>query len=484
MQPNITNTKHTKKNNEHRIKNTTKKNKMKYKKNENTMKYKKTIKNRIKFINKILNKDILISNNKNTNEKKYPTNIIPIEKSPNDILSYLKKREQLVELPSKRGTFGFPFMACTKKCKDENTEKFAIKLIYLNGKSSEFENINQKKFIKKFKAMDDSERRKMINKDGTINMYFFFKTYDELSPNVELKVINILKKLVNNNITPHINLPIIRFHSDLSLLKKKYSNNFSWASNDKFLNNVNVLVSEWNEYNNLHTYLYKEHKSFMNNIEKWIVLFFQILYTLTTIQIKIPGFKHNDLHMKNILVDSIDKGYYLYRIKLKDSNEIINYKIKSMGFRIKLWDFDYSSIKNRVYNLKIGKLSNIPNKYNDLFFIFYKIFCFEKKTNSHVFRNKIGYFFHDILKYKNHDYVSASKLKKNTKKMNYKIDDEMCNNPPGKNIWAMKNEDEYTTPENILYLHTKNKERGIFSHLIIPDSEIKNTDFIEIYECL
>ena len=66
--------------------------------------------------------------------------------------------------------------------------------------------------------------------------------------------------------------------------------------------------------------------------------------------------------MKNILVDSLDKGYYLYRIRFESSDKIINYCVKSMGFQIRLWDFDYSWIKNRAHNLKINKLSNTSNK--------------------------------------------------------------------------------------------------------------------------
>jgi hypothetical protein len=449
----------------------------------------KTIKNRIRFINKILKKELSISNITNTNNIPYPTTIMTKTQAPNDILSYLKKKEQLVELLSKKGTFGFPFMACTKNCKDKNTEKYAIKLIYFNKNSGEYQHVNIKKFMKKLESMNDKEKKDAIDKNGMIHTNFFLRLGDEFSPNVELKIINILKYLVQNNITPHINLPIIRFHSTLSLLKKKYTKSSSWSSNDNYFDDVNVLLSEWNEYGNLRDFLIKYHKTFENNSEKWIILFFQILYTLVVIQKKIPHFKHNDLHMKNILVDKIEKGYYLYRIRFNKSDKIINYRVKSMGFQIKLWDFDYSSIKNRVHNLKINKLSNISNRFNDLFLIFYKLFCFEKKTNSHTFRSKIGHFFNDILKYYQTDVHQQINTAPNNKTKNNKneyipLDTNICEGARAKHIWSMKNEREYITSEEILELHTKNKERGIFGHLIISDAEIKNYDFIEVYECI
>jgi hypothetical protein len=87
--------------------------------------------------------------------------------------------------------------------------------------------------------------------------------------------------------------------------------------------------------------------NFMNLIErsqdiKVLVhrIIFQIIYTLAIIQKKYPGFVHNDLFLRNVLIDEIF-GY--------DTNIVIEYKFNNVsfylpanGYYVKINDFGYS----------------------------------------------------------------------------------------------------------------------------------------------
>jgi hypothetical protein len=80
-------------------------------------------------------------------------------------------------------------------------------------------------------------------------------------------------------------------------------------------------------------------------------LLFQTVYTLAAIQYTIPSFRHNDLHLSNVLVQSIDSvglsamypGKQLCT-RYKMGHQTFYHNINLCPRRALLWDFYFSSI--------------------------------------------------------------------------------------------------------------------------------------------
>ena len=197
------------------------------------------------------------------------------------------------------------------------------------------------------------------------------------------------------------------------------------------------------------------------------VLIFQILYTLSTISYYFPGFKHNDLHLKNFLVAKFTaKGNLLYKIKFKNHKKYTFYKIPNLGFQIRLWDFDWSSIKDEIYNPKLKNYSNISNNFNDMFHIFYRIYC--SNSLSSLIKTKFDNFFEFI-------FINYPNYKDN------KESNVFCYNIKEKYIWSLSNLKQFITPEELLLLNSKNHQ--IFEEFKITESESEKYNFIEEYTC-
>jgi hypothetical protein len=78
------------------------------------------------------------------------------------------------------------------------------------------------------------------------------------------------------------------------------------------------------------------------------ILIFQVLSVLATIQHFYPNFKHNDLHMGNVLYFESEKSRDYYRYILDGET----FSVPDIGIQLALWDFDYSSIGGEIDNLK------------------------------------------------------------------------------------------------------------------------------------
>ena len=83
----------------------------------------------------------------------------------------------------------------------------------------------------------------------------------------------------------------------------------------------------------LHTFFEKNHI----DMNLWSNILFQICYMLSVTQYYIPGFRHNDFKLDNILVDE-------YKPKNKFIKYIIfglTFYIPDIGIRLKMWDLDF-----------------------------------------------------------------------------------------------------------------------------------------------
>lgn len=198
--------------------------------------------------------------------------------------------------------------------------------------------------------------------------------------NAEMKMLNILSELVVSGLTPHIVLPVCCFHTDLSIYAScpsdandKYKKFVKKFKEDSFYTNGLALISEWASSGDLLDFIRVNYKNM--KIIHWKVILFQIIFTLAIIQNKYPSFRHNDLKANNIL---------LSKHKNRDRKLLINYhfgdyiyQIPNTGLQVKLWDFDFASIKGMVDNDKVNdewtdrlNIKNKQNQYYDLHFFF------------------------------------------------------------------------------------------------------------------
>lgn len=111
------------------------------------------------------------------------------------------------------------------------------------------------------------------------------------------------------------------------------------------LKNFRGLLSEYADLGDLEVFLKSKIQN-NNKIDDEIFrnLFFQLFFTLFIIYEKYPNFRHKDLRIQNILVcSSIDdkNKYFVYKIFNKE------YYLPCIGFQIRLWDFDETTINSK-----------------------------------------------------------------------------------------------------------------------------------------
>ena len=199
--------------------------------------------------------------------------------------------------------------------------------------------------------------------------------------NAELLMIRLLSFFVINKQTPHIVLPVTTFNTSikpfLSLSKdniidnKRYDQFLKRYHKGEYYSNVSILISEWANGGDLLDYLRKNFRTF--KIKHWRILFYQILSVLAIIQAKYPCFRHNDLKANNILINLFDVSPKKYKYIINGQT----YIIPNVGFHIKLWDYDFASIKGIVNNSKVDSewttkinISCEQNRYYDVHYFF------------------------------------------------------------------------------------------------------------------
>ena len=201
--------------------------------------------------------------------------------------------------------------------------------------------------------------------------------------NAELMMIRLLSYFVRKKQTPHIILPITTFNTSikpfLSLPKDNIVNNKKFDQfvkkykKGEYYENVSVLISEWANSGDLLDFVKKNYQDFQT--KHWRGIFFQFLSVLAIIQNKYPGFRHNDLKANNLLVQKIPISKTINKFKYKINGQV--YIIPSIGFQIKLWDFDFACIPGLVDNSKVeadwtSKININPeqNRYYDVHYFF------------------------------------------------------------------------------------------------------------------
>ena len=207
--------------------------------------------------------------------------------------------------------------------------------------------------------------------------------------NAELRMLKLLSYFVIKKCTPHLVLPIGTFNTsitnfikvpkniiDLDDEKNEMYKKFIERYNEgEFEDFVSVLISEWCNGGDLLDYIRKNFTTM--TLKVWIVIIFQILFTLARIHQVYPTFRHNDMKANNILIQLTDikrdkpDCRYCYKI---DNTE---FYIPNINLQIKIWDFDFACIDGIIENNKVNsdwtKKINITkkeNKYYDMHYFF------------------------------------------------------------------------------------------------------------------
>jgi hypothetical protein len=208
--------------------------------------------------------------------------------------------------------------------------------------------------------------------------------YDIKRPeNAELMMIRLLSYFVIRKQTPHIVLPIGTFNTSIKPFIGLIDDNVVDKDNKKYLefverydkgeyyDHASILISEWANRGDLLEFIRKNYKEF--TLIHWKVFFFQIISVLAVIQSKFPSFRHNDLKANNILVHKVSQRGTLFSYTVNRHK----YIVPSIGYQIKLWDFDFACIPGIVDNSKVSakwtdeiNVKPEKNRYYDVHYFF------------------------------------------------------------------------------------------------------------------
>jgi hypothetical protein len=218
--------------------------------------------------------------------------------------------------------------------------------------------------------------------------------------NMEIFMIKKLnEEILLPKISPHINLYIRDFTCDglltlyaknnqkLSMEYRSFLLNLESDDEEKknayIVNRSNLLISELAVFGSLDSYLNKYEKTITNDIIS--IIYFQVIYTFAQIEKVLPGFRHNDCHLSNILAQ-IDQNYLLNTNKDKFYIYAYDdhfYKVPVIQIQSKLWDFFFSNIAEQtnnpalnVFSVEKWGLRNNDNHYYDLHMFTNAIFKF------------------------------------------------------------------------------------------------------------
>lgn len=254
--------------------------------------------------------------------------------------------------------------------------------------------------------------------------------------NAELMIITLLSQFVKNGLTPHIVLPISTFNTKIHVFtglieeglivpskndKKKYEKYQEFVEKYKknyYHSNVSVLMSEWANEGDLLDFI--KRRNLCLELKLWRAIFFQIISTLAVIQSKYPSFRHNDLKANNVLMQKIGNRGTHFSYKINNRQFIY----PSVGYQIKIWDFDFACIPGIADNFKVSakwtnRINVKPeqNKYYDVHFFFCTLIGFfpQLMTTNKTVHPEVTQFISRIIpkKYRRRTYIRDKKFQKN-----------------------------------------------------------------------
>jgi len=480
-----------------------------------------TIEQRKSFIDSVIRGDLKMT----LQNFNYPYKIttenslgIPmVTRRPCDLLNYFNKKNKqkkvlVNENGDAAGIFGLPYLVCNGNCDDNRSTKLGVKISFFNLDDLG-SYIPQDELIR---TVSKSLRKRInldvlklkTNKITHLTPEQKYEIYgvsnNEIPQNSEIKMIYTLQELVLSKQTPHINLPVMFFQCNIKdLLKNPSKKEQKILKGDEHLSNTdlaNVLVSEWCTGGSLDSYIEDHLRLFSKSSIYFDVLLFQLLSMLMTIHRTYPSFRHNDLHLGNILVEKIppNSKFYLYQIKdITNPNKYTNYVIPNLNFQIRLWDYDLSTIdavvNNKSMTAEWGDCPYLSQQKNQFFDLVKFFFMFERdvveefkldmtRYNSLIYEDILGGLDYDLYDSESDEEPDFNFFKTPAKDNNW---DNFFSNETKKmkditGHGCLNSNIEKTTPERLLKKHSFGQ--GIFKQFIVEDSQLSKYNFIEKYK--
>jgi len=213
--------------------------------------------------------------------------------------------------------------------------------------------------------------------------HYGYMTSTSRPENAELMMIKLLSMFLVRKENPHVVLPYGTFDTSIKHFtnlidegyvdkdNKHYKQFIERYSKNGYHSKVSILISEWANRGDLLDFIRKRYKRF--SAIHWKVFFFQLLSVLAVIQSKFSGFRHNDLKANNILIHRCKQRtkYGKYRV------DYDMYVVPNIGYKLKLWDFDFACIQGVIENEKVNaewtdriNVSAVQNRYYDMHYFF------------------------------------------------------------------------------------------------------------------
>ena len=181
----------------------------------------------------------------------------------------------------------------------------------------------------------------------------------------------LLSQLILNKQTTHILLPILNIDMLFTDIEHVLKNDDCYDKIKSAINNNEIsnicccqLREQFFKIMVLEDYLSKNKCSHKG-------LIFQVIHTLAVLQTQYPGFRHNNLLLKNIVIYLKKKNnqYNIYNNFNKKSNE--KFYVPNIGFDIKITNFENTIIPNVYGSFNINnpniKFADQPNSYYDIY---------------------------------------------------------------------------------------------------------------------
>jgi hypothetical protein len=184
----------------------------------------------------------------------------------------------------------------------------------------------------------------------------------------------LLSTLVLNGKTKHILLPIMNIDINVKELD-------NIIKDERYMNKVKDMISN-NMIHDVCCMQIREHFFRIYNLEEYLrsniclykPLLFQVIHTLATIQSEYPGFRHNNLKLKNIVIYQRKDKNGITEYMGINSDE--SYYLSDYNFDIKITNFELSVIpkyygminqQNSAQNGNNIMYANMDNPYYDLY---------------------------------------------------------------------------------------------------------------------
>ncbi len=186
--------------------------------------------------------------------------------------------------------------------------------------------------------------------------------------NEQLEMIKLMNDFVINKRTPHVVLLMGSFNTNISNFIKipnriidlndsknaMYKKFIDAYNNGELEDHASVYVSEWCNGGDLLTFIRKNYTKM--TLKQWIVMIFQILFTLARIHETYPNFRFNNMSANNILLKITNFEYARHHRYVYNMNNT-KFFIPNTNIQTKICNFNSACIDN-----------NIENKYYDMYY--------------------------------------------------------------------------------------------------------------------